>query len=905
MGRKLVYAFANGKAEGSKDLKRILGGKGAGLHEMTALGIPVPPGFTISAEICATGGTAYPPGFREEVEAALAELERVAGKRLGDPDDPLLVSVRSGAAASMPGMMDTVLNLGLNDRSVRGLASVTANERFARDSYRRFIAMFGSIVAGVERDRFERELSALKASRRAASDAELAADDLGGLVARFQAIFREAAGEGFPQDPRDQLWQAIAAVIRSWDNERARTYRKIHRIEGLLGTAVNVQAMVFGNRGGSSATGVCFTRDPATGENRFYGEFLVNAQGEDVVAGIRTPQPIAEMERVLPAAYGRLLETKDRLESHFRDVQDMEFTVEDGTLYLLQTRTGKRTGLAAARLAVDFVREGRIDEKTALLRVEPAHLEQLLFPIFDPRAKAAALKDGRLLGKGLNAGPGAAAGKIVFFAKDAVARAKAGEKAILVRHETSPEDIAGMAAAQGILTATGGLTSHAAVVGRGMGKCCVVGCGAIRIDYARREMRIRGRERPLPEGAEISIDGSTGEVIEGALETQPSELVQVLVKGTLPAERSPLHAIVTTLLGWADRVRRLKVRANADTPEDARAAVAFGAEGIGLTRTEHMFFGPDRIAAVRRMILAPTAEERRRALAILEPMQRGDFAGIFRAMGGRPVTIRLLDPPLHEFLPTEDEHFAALARDLGVDEREVRAKARALHEFNPMLGHRGCRLGLTYPEIYDMQFRAILEAACDVAAGGAPVRPEIMIPLVGIAKELEILRERATAIAAEVFARRGAKVDYLFGTMIEVPRAALTAGEIARSADFFSFGTNDLTQCTFGLSRDDAGTFLPPYEELGILPRDPFAVLDRGGVGVLMRWAIERGREARPGLKVGICGEHGGDPSSIAFCHDQGMDYVSCSPYRVPIARLAAAHAALAEVGSGAHQLGH
>jgi pyruvate, orthophosphate dikinase len=927
MGQKLVYSFGNGKAEGGKEfggeagervgnrgsplseakrgqMKRILGGKGAGLHEMTGLGIPVPPGFTISAEVCAYAAAnsgAYPGGLEGQVDEALQALERLMGKRLGDPKDPLLVSVRSGAAASMPGMMDTVLNLGLSDASVEGLARVTQNARFARDAYRRFITMFASIVAGVSRDQFEHEIAALKKVRHAQSDAELTAEDLTSLIDTYKRIYKTETGEAFPQDPRAQLWRAIGAVVRSWQNERAKTYRRLYHLEGLLGTAVNVQAMVFGNRGDRSSTGVCFTRDPASGENRFWGEFLVNAQGEDVVAGIRTPSPVAEMERILPQAYGQLLDVKDRLERHFKDVQDIEFTVEEGRLFLLQTRTGKRTGIAAVRIATDLVAEGLIDERTALMRVEPGHLEQLLFPIFNAQAKAEALKQGRLLAKGLNAGPGAAAGKIVFFAKDAEEEAKKGEKVILVRHETSPEDIGGMAAAQGILTATGGMTSHAAVVGRGMGKTCVVGCGAIHVDYARREMIVNGRR--FQEGAAISIDGSTGEVIEGAVPASPSELIQVLVKRTLAPEQSPVYQAAAKVLEWADRHRTLNVRTNGDTPEDARVAVAFGAEGVGLCRTEHMFFGPDRIPAVRTMILARTLEERMKALAKLEPMQREDFVGIFRAMGSRPVTIRLLDPPLHEFLPKQGEQFEQLARELKIPVAELQAKAEEMHEFNPMLGHRGCRLAITWPEIYDMQVRAILDAACQVVREGIDVHPEIMFPIVGLAKELEFLRERAVKVAEETFAKCGARVKYLLGTMIEVPRAAITADEIARHADFFSFGTNDLTQCTYAFSRDDIGTFLPDYEEKRILPRDPFATLDTAGVGKLMQWAVERGRATRKELKLGICGEHGGDPSSIAFCHKIGLNYVSCSPYRVPIARLAAAQAAI-EADGGKTQFG-
>jgi pyruvate,orthophosphate dikinase len=895
---KLVYSFGNGMAEGSIRMKRILGGKGAGLHEMTSLGIPVPPGFTISAEVCAANGK-EPPGLRDEVEQALGRLEDLMERRFGDPRRPLLVSVRSGAEASMPGMMDTILNLGLNPSTLEALISLTGNRRFGLDAYRRFIQMFGSIVSQVPRERFEEALVEAKFRHGATSDTELGADDLAGLIERYREIYRGATGEEFPADPREQLWRAIGAVIRSWNNERARTYRRLYRLEGLLGTAVNIQAMVFGNKGEGSATGVAFTRDPSTGENRFYGEYLRNAQGEDVVAGIRTPRPIADLEGEMHEVYRELEEVKTRLEKHFGDVQDFEFTIEEGKLYLLQTRNGKRTGTAAVRIATDLVDEGVIDEQTALMRVEPAHLEQLLFPIFDPKAKRAALAAGRLLAKGLNAGPGAASGKIVFNSKEAETRAKAGEKVILVRHETSPEDIGGMAAAQGILTSTGGMTSHAAVVGRGMGKCCVVGCGAVRVDYEHR--RIHVGKRSFPELTAISLDGSTGEVIEGALESAPSEVVQVLVKQTLPAEESEVYRRYARFLSWADKARRLRVRANVDTPEAARNAVALGAEGIGLARTERMFFMPERVTPMRIWILADSDEARRDALARLEPLQREDFAGLFRVMGGRPVTIRLLDPPLHEFLPQEDAQFHELAKALGLaDDRPLRAKARAMREQNPMLGRRGCRVGIVFPELYDMQVREILDAACAVAEEGTPVEPEIMVPLVGSARELEVLRERAWKVAEDVFARRHRGIHFLFGTMIEIPRAALTADEVAKHADFFSFGTNDLTQCTFGISRDDGGTFIPEYERKGVYTSDPFAVLDRRGVGKLVKLACEAGRETNPRLELGICGEHGGEPSSVAFCHDTGLDYVSCSAYRVPVARLAAAQAALQAKGARA-----
>ena len=921
--RKYAYAFGGGRADGSAKMRALLGGKGANLAEMARLRLPVPPGFTITTEVCTyyyAHDRRYPPSLRAEVSAALRRLEKTLGRQFGSASNPLLVSVRSGARASMPGMMDTILNLGLNDATVEALIRESGNERFAYDSYRRFIQMYGDVVMGLkpESDRdpdpFDALIEAKKHARQVRNDVELTAEDLRDLVAEFKALVHSRCGVEFPDDPEAQLWGAIGAVFGSWNNPRAVTYRKLYGIPGDWGTAVNVQAMVFGNLGTDCATGVAFTRDPATGERRLYGEFLLNAQGEDVVAGIRTPQRITldgsrqwaqehgvdeptrarsfpALEEAMPQAYKQLVGICGTLERHYRDIQDLEFTIEKGRLFMLQCRAGKRTGLAAVRIAADMVRERLIDERTALARVEPEQLDQLLQPVFEPSAKEAAVRAGRRLARGLAAGPGAATGRIVFSASDAEHAVGRGDPIILTRIETSPEDIRGMSVASGILTARGGMTSHAALVARQMGKVCVAGCEALEIHYGKREMRVAGHT--LAEGEWISIDGTTGEVFLGRIETHPSEVMQVLLHRTLKPKQSKIYLAFADLMRWSDRHRRLRVRANADQPDQAALAVALGAEGIGLCRTEHMFFEGDRIDAVREMILAEDLAGRERALAKLQPMQRADFVGIFRAMAGRPVTIRLLDPPLHEFLPHTDAEIEALAAKIGVSPEPLRTKQDAIRETNPMLGHRGCRLGITFPEIYRMQVRAILEAACELARAGEPVKAEIMVPLVGMVRELEVLRREATEVASQVMAAAGIKVTYSIGTMIEVPRAAITAGEVARQADFFSFGTNDLTQMTLGLSRDDAGKFLPEYVDRQILPGDPFAVLDTEGVGELIRFAVERGRKARPGLKVGICGEHGGEPRSIRFCHRAGLDYVSCSPYRVPIARLAAARAAL------------
>jgi pyruvate,orthophosphate dikinase len=898
---KRVFFFGNGHAEGAGLGKERLGGKGSGLAEMTALGIPVPPGFTIDAAVSAEYAKDPSLGeLKHEVEEALAKVEAATGRRFGDPANPLLVSVRSGARSSMPGMMDTILNLGLNSATVEGLAAA-AGARFALDCRRRFLQMYGDVVLETGKADFEEALTAKRKERGVASDAELSAADLADLVARFEEIIRKHTGREFPEDPQEQLWGAIGAVFRSWDNERAKTYRRLHHIPHDWGTAVNVQAMVFGNRGETSATGVAFTRDPSTGEKRFYGEFLPNAQGEDVVAGIRTPRPLnsdgsaTSLEETMPAAHAELLHVRDLLEKSFRDMQDLEFTIEEGKLYLLQTRNGKRTGFAAVRVAVDMVDEGLITEEEAVLRVEPEQLIQLLAPVFPLREKADAVKEGRLLGKGLPAGPGAACGRIALTADKAVAMAAGGDPVLLVRTETSPEDIAGMNASVGILTTRGGATSHAAVVARGMGKTCVVGAGEITVDAARRQ--IRAKKLEAKEGDWISIDGTTGEVILGKLPTQPSEVLQVVIDGTLPLEKSGLAKAFTRLLEWADARRRLGVRANADTPTDARVAVRFGAQGIGLCRTEHMFFEEHRILAVREMILAETAEGRRKPLERILPMQRDDFLGIFREMGERPVTIRLLDPPLHEFLPNEPDALAKTAAELKVPVERVRERVAQLHEANPMLGHRGCRLGITHPEIYETQVRAIFEAAAAAVQEGLSPNPEVMIPLVGTKAEFDQLKVLVDETARKVIEETHQRISYKVGTMIEVPRAALRAKEIAENADFFSFGTNDLTQMTFGYSRDDAATFLPAYIEKGILPEDPFASLDQSGVGELIAMGTQRGRQANLHLKVGICGEHGGDPRSIEFCHAVGLDYVSCSPFRVPVARLAAARAALAGKG--------
>ena len=873
--KKYVYRFGGGQAEGNKDMRDLLGGKGANLAEMSAIGLPVPPGFTITTEACAyyhEHGDRWPEGLEEQVREGIRHIEQLMGARFGDPENPLLVSVRSGAAISMPGMMDTVLNLGINDQVVEGLARRTNNERFAYDAYRRFIDMFGDVVMGVKHDYFEEVLDALKKEKGVKEDTELDAEALKELVRRYKEVYRQHTGSLFPEDPYEQLYKAINAVFESWNSERAVKYRQIHKIRGLLGTAVNVQAMVFGNMGERSGTGVCFTRNPATGEKELYGEFLINAQGEDVVAGIRTPKSISELKQIMPEVYEELLRLAELLERHYKNMQDIEFTVQEGKLFILQTRNGKRTGVAAVKIAVDMVDEGLVDKKTAVRDlVEPAHLDQLLHPRFKDET---AYKD-RVIGRGLPASPGAAVGQVVFTAEDAEAWKAQGKRVILVRVETSPEDVGGMHAAEGILTSRGGMTSHAAVVARGWGKPCVAGCGDIVIDYKTKTFR--AGDVVVKEGDWISINGSTGEVILGK-----EELVEPSLSGDF-----------ARFMEWVDEFRTLGVRTNADTPQDARKAVEFGAEGIGLCRTEHMFFEGDRILAMREMILASTLEERKAALAKLLPYQKEDFRGIFREMAGRPVTIRLLDPPLHEFLPHDEKEQEELARALNIPVETVRAKVEALKEFNPMLGHRGCRLGITYPEITEMQTRAILEAAVELKQEGVDVHPEIMVPLVGTREEIEHQRRVIEETAEKVFQEKGDRVDYLVGTMIEVPRAALVADQIAEVAEFFSFGTNDLTQLTFGYSRDDAGKFLPYYIENKILKDDPFQTLDQEGVGQLVRMGTERGRATRPSLKVGICGEHGGDPASVAFCYEVGLDYVSCSPFRVPIARLAAAQAHL------------
>jgi pyruvate,orthophosphate dikinase len=889
---KFVYSFGAGKAEGSSQLRDLLGGKGCDIAEMTTLGIPVPPGFTISTEAWAAwtkNGKRGPEALWEQVLEGLGKIEKTAGLVLGDRNRPLLVSVRSGARVSMPGMMETVLNLGLNDETVQGLAAWTRNERFAWDCYRRFVTMFGDVVLHIDRPAFDALLEEAKRRTRARTDADVPADALRELTEQGKALAAERTGHPFPQDPREQLRLAIDAVLDSWFAKKAVEYRRIHRIPEDWGTAVTVMAMVFGNLGETSGTGVAFTRDPATGEKQFYGEFLTNAQGEDVVAGTRTPEPISALEQRMPMIYRELATIKDRLERHYRDMQDIEFTVQEGTLYILQTRSGKRTAKAAVRVAVEMVREGLIDKESALLRTEPDRLNELLHPVCDPTDKARAIDRGRLLAKGLAAGPRAAVGRAVFDPDRAVEWAKSGHKVILVRAETSPEDVAGMWAAEGILTSRGGLTSHAAVVARGMGKACVVGAGDVFVDEERHALQA-GRTI-VREGEVITIDGHTGEVIRDEV-----KLIEPKVSGELEI-----------FLKWADEVRTMKVRANADTPEDARKAREYGAQGIGLCRTEHMFFKPERVPIVREMIMADDTSARRKALDRLLPFQREDFIGIFRAMDGLPVTIRLLDPPLHEFLPNYDELLADYTRldALQINPERMQelertmAKVRVLREMNPMLGHRGCRLGITFPEIYDMQVRAIMEAACAVAKEGVRVEPEIMIPLTGTVGEMKLTYEMTKRVADEVLAEAGVAVPYLIGTMIEVPRAALVADEIAWYADFFSFGTNDLTQMTFGYSRDDSGKFLPYYLDKGLLPEDPFKVLDRQGVGELIRIGIERGRRIRPDLKVGICGEHGGEPSSVEFCHAAHMSYVSCSPFSIPIARLAAAHARIKERAGG------
>jgi pyruvate,orthophosphate dikinase len=880
----LVYFFGNGSAEGTRDMRAVLGGKGANLAEMTNLGVPVPPGFTIACECCGAylrDGRA-PDGLRDEVDRALVRLEAATGKKFGDETNPLLVSVRSGAPVSMPGMMETILNLGLNDRTVLGLAKASGNARFAYDSYRRFLQMFGDVVLGVPLGHFESLLHAKRILAGVETDAELSETVLRNLVEEYKRLARD-----FPMDPREQLWGAIEAVWRSWTLKKAVDYRRVNAIPNDLGTAVNIVSMVFGNLGDDSGTGVAFTRDPSTGERKFYGEFLVNAQGEDVVAGIRTPLPIDAMAERLPVAYRELIATKDRLEAHFRDMQDLEFTVERGNLYLLQTRTGKRTAAAAFRIAVEMQREGLISKPEAVARIPSREIDQLLHPVIDATVRTTPIV------RGLPASPGAASGVAVFDPDVAVTRANAGEDVILVREETTPEDFHGLVAARAVITARGGMTSHAAVVARGMGKCAVVGCKEMEVDASARRFRVG--DTVIAEGDWLTVDGAAGAVYAGALPTVPSEVMRV-INGTLRSEYAPVYQAYATALGWADEVRTLRVRANADTPRDARIARAFGAEGIGLCRTEHMFFEGDRITRMREMIVARDEAGRRRALANLLPMQRTDFEGIFEAMDGLPVTIRLLDPPLHEFLPHGGEESKLLARTLKIPRDELNRIVDGLRETNPMLGHRGCRLGITYPEITEMQGRAIFEAAVRSARRGIEVKPEIMIPLVATHEELDHQRAILEQVAALVLGPMGIEIPFLIGTMIELPRAALTADRIAERAEFFSFGTNDLTQTTLGMSRDDAGRFLPAYLDRGILMDDPFQVLDEDGVGRLIRYGVSEGRRVRPSLKVGICGEHGGEPRSVAFCHHLGLDYVSCSPYRVPIARLAAAHAALNKV---------
>jgi pyruvate,orthophosphate dikinase len=909
---RLVYRFGHGRADGSAHMKDILGGKGAGLAEMTNIGLPVPPGFTISTAVCVQylRQGKLPQKLNHDVDKGLQHIERIIGRKFGNPDDPLLLSVRSGAKVSMPGMMDTVLNLGLNDKTVGGLAKASGNPRFAWDSYRRFVQTYGDVVMGMkpeseeERDPFEVQIDKVKQRRGANYDYELSVDDLKGLVRTFKTLIRRRTGQSFPSDPNKQLWHAIEAVFRSWNNQRAAIYRRMNNIPDDWGTAVNVMAMVFGNMGNDSGTGVAFTRDPATGRNKFFGEFLINAQGEDVVAGVRTPEPITDLRKSMPDVYAGLVSVRNKLESHYRDIQDIEFTIERGRLFILQTRTGKRTGFASVRIALEMMAEGLITQHEAMLRIEPDAINHLLQPIFDPEEKRQVIADRGLLARGLPAGPGAASGR-VFFTAEAVERAKAKDPKgsyILVREETSPEDIKGMRAASGILTSRGGMTSHAALVARQMGKVCVVGCSDIEIDYAKRTMHVARRR--FKEGEYISLDGFMGEVMPGRVKTKPSEVIQVLVGKTLKPSHAPVYRRFMRLMRWADKVRRLRVRANADQADQAAAAVALGAEGIGLCRTEHMFFGAGRIDKFRAMILATTEKERRAALKKLEPLQRHDFEAIFRAMEGRPVTIRTLDPPLHEFLPHDDEEIQDAAKTLGVPVARLRQRARELREANPMLGNRGCRLGITFPEITEMQARALFEAACNVKESGTDVRPEVMIPLVSDVVELTRQRAVVEGVAEQVFGEKGLRVSYLVGTMIEVPRAALTADRIAREAEFFSFGTNDLTQMTYGFSRDDVGAFLPEYFKRGIIKRDPFATLDEDGVGSLVKRGVILGRRTRPGLKVGICGEHGGDPDSVRFCHRADLDYVSCSPYRIPVARLAAAQAVLMERSRDAQPAG-
>jgi len=898
---KYVYLFGNKKADGDGSMKPLLGGKGANLAEMSRIGLPVPPGFTITTEVCTyyyANKRTYPKVLDTQAREGIAFIEKIMGTKFGDKNAmPLLVSVRSGARDSMPGMMDTILNLGLNDETVLALVKATKNERFAWDCYRRFIQMYGDVVMGVQKragedhEPFEVVIHALKHERHEddVEDTKLSVDDLKEMVKRFKALIKERTNSEFPQDPWKQLWGAVGAVFGSWMNDRAIVYRRKYNIPSEWGTAVNVQAMVYGNTGDQSGSGVAFTRDPATGEKVFYGEFLINAQGEDVVAGVRTPEPVAQLKNHLPGAFAELEKVRHTLEAHFKDVQDFEFTIQDGKLFMLQTRNGKRTGLAAVRFAIEMEKEKLIDWKTAIRRVPADQLDQVLAPVFDRKA----VKAAECIAKGLPAGPGAASGRMYLNADRAVVAAEKGERVLLVRNETSPEDLRGMIAAEGILTAKGGVSSHAALVARQMGKVCVCGAAALQIDYAAKTMRVNGST--YKEGDYLSISGTAGEVYPGELKTAASEIVQVLVEKSLTAKESTTYQMFDKLMNWCSKVSRLQVRTNADTPEQTANAVAFGASGIGLCRTEHMFFEGDRIDAMREMILADNVADRKKALAKILPYQKADFVGIFKELKGLPATIRFLDPPLHEFLPHDDAAQKDLATKMGVPVERIKQRVKELHEFNPMLGFRGCRLGIVFPEISEMQSRAVFEAAAEVQSAGIKVKPEVMIPLVGFKRELDLQVEVVHRVAKEVMAEKKVKLNYLVGTMIEVPRGALTADEIAQTAEFFSFGTNDLTQTCLGMSRDDSGSFLPPYTEAEIVKKNPFASIDQTGVGQLMKIAAEKGNATRPGIKLGICGEHGGDPDSVKFCHRIGLTYVSCSPFRVPVARLAAAQAALEE----------
>jgi pyruvate,orthophosphate dikinase len=888
-GTKYVYFFGGGKAEGKASMKQLLGGKGANLAEMSSIGVPVPAGFTITTEVCEyfyKHGKKKPAELEKQIDEGIRKIENVMGAKFGDKENPLLVSVRSGAAASMPGMMDTVLNLGINDDAVEGLIKKTNNPRMGWDSYRRFINMFGDVCMGVNHEHFEEELSRIKKKYKKALDTDLDAAQLKEVVEAYKNVYKKHVGKPFPNNAREQLTLAINAVLGSWNTPRANAYRNINKLFDLKGTAVNIQAMAYGNMGDSSGTGVAFTRNPADGTDEFYGEFLVNAQGEDVVAGIRTPLPIAELKKKWPAIYKQLNDIRLKLERHYKDMQDVEFTIQEGKLFMLQTRNGKRTGLAAVKVAVDMVKEKLITDKEALCRIDGDHLNQLLFPILDPKAKLKAIAAKRVIAKGLPAGPGAANGVVVFTAEEAEAWAKKGHNVLLVRKETSPEDVSGMWAAKAILTSTGGMTSHAAVVARGWGKCCIVGCAALEIDYSKKSMKVGNVT--VKQGDELSVDGSTGEIILGHVETSSSPVVAGIVEGNATARKHPICQIFIEVMKWADKYRKINVRTNADSPKDSEVARKLGAEGIGLTRTEHMFFEGDRIWAVREMILANDVAGREKALEKLLPLQRKDFEGIFKAMNGLPVTIRLLDPPLHEFLPHDKAGQAEMAKRLKTTPAKVKAKVDSLHECNPMLGHRGCRLSITYPEICKMQVTAIIEAACAVAKKGVKVLPEIMIPLIGTKQEFDILEALSRETADEIIKKRGSKVKYMIGTMMEIPRATLVADKVAEKAEFYSFGTNDLTQMTFGYSRDDIGSFLPDYLDKKIVLYDPFASIDQEGVGQLVKIGVERGRKTRKDLKFGVCGEHGGDPASVKFFASVGLNYVSCSPYRVPIARLAA-----------------